>query len=58
MFQGATWLGSVQNIHPAEAVDAKYHMDGPILLGCELKVVFAEENKKKSPEMSARERYR
>lgn len=43
---------------PADATDAKYHMDGQILLGRELTVVFAEENRKKPAEMRARERHR
>lgn len=43
---------------PADAADAKYHMDGQVLLGRELTVVFAEENRKKPQEMRARERGR
>ncbi|RZC25371.1 Serine/arginine-rich SC35-like splicing factor SCL30A [Glycine soja] len=38
--------------------DAKYHMDSQILLGRELTIVFAEENRKKLAEMRARERIR
>ncbi|PON82430.1 Splicing factor-like protein [Trema orientale] len=51
-------FGFVQYIDPADAADAKYHMDGQVLLGRELTVVFAEENRKKPSEMRARERYR
>ncbi|XP_042945696.1 serine/arginine-rich SC35-like splicing factor SCL33 isoform X3 [Carya illinoinensis] len=51
-------FGFVQFVDPADAADAKYHMDGQILLGRELTVVFAEENRKKPAEMRARERYR
>lgn len=41
---------------PADAADAKYHMDGQVLLGREITVVFAEENRKKPTEMRVRER--
>ncbi|KAL2326888.1 hypothetical protein Fmac_020315 [Flemingia macrophylla] len=51
-------FGFVQYVDPADAADAKYHMDGQILLGRELTVVFAEENRKKPAEMRARERRR
>ncbi|MED6145262.1 Arginine/serine-rich splicing factor scl25a transcript I [Stylosanthes scabra] len=51
-------FGFVQYVDPADAADAKYHMDGQILLGRELTVVFAEENRKKPQEMRARERQR
>ncbi|XP_004514153.1 serine/arginine-rich SC35-like splicing factor SCL30A [Cicer arietinum] len=51
-------FGFVQYVDPADAADAKYHMDGQILLGRELTVVFAEENRKKPQEMRARERGR
>ncbi|RYR70660.1 hypothetical protein Ahy_A02g004988 isoform B [Arachis hypogaea] len=51
-------FGFVQYVDPADAADAKYHMDGQILLGRELTVVFAEENRKKPQEMRARERRR
>ncbi|XP_041027854.1 serine/arginine-rich SC35-like splicing factor SCL33 isoform X2 [Juglans microcarpa x Juglans regia] len=51
-------FGFVQFVDPADAADAKYHMDGQILLGRELTVVFAEENRKRPAEMRARERYR
>lgn len=43
---------------PVDAADAKYEMDGYILLGRELTVVFAEENRKKPSEMRARDRVR
>ncbi|XP_027335882.1 serine/arginine-rich SC35-like splicing factor SCL30A [Abrus precatorius] len=49
-------FGFVQYVDPADAADAKYHMDGQILLGRELTVVFAEENRKKPNEMRSRER--
>jgi FUS-interacting serine-arginine-rich protein 1 len=45
-------------VDPADAADAKHHMDGQVLLGRELTVVFAEENRKKPQEMRARERGR
>ncbi|KAK1578245.1 hypothetical protein Q3G72_028733 [Acer saccharum] len=48
-------FGFVQFVDPADAADAKYHMDGCVLLGRELTVVFAEENRKKPAEMRARE---
>ncbi|KMS98783.1 hypothetical protein BVRB_3g068590 [Beta vulgaris subsp. vulgaris] len=51
-------FGFVQFVDPADAADAKYEMDGYILLGRELTVVFAEENRKKPSEMRARERGR
>ncbi|XP_057507545.1 serine/arginine-rich SC35-like splicing factor SCL33 [Actinidia eriantha] len=49
-------FGFVQYVDPADAEEAKYHMDGQILLGRELTVVFAEENRKKPVEMRARQR--
>ncbi|KAH7842686.1 hypothetical protein Vadar_008044 [Vaccinium darrowii] len=49
-------FGFVQYLDPDDAADAKYHMDGQILLGRELTVVFAEENRKKPAEMRARQR--
>ncbi|XP_010480064.1 PREDICTED: serine/arginine-rich SC35-like splicing factor SCL33 isoform X2 [Camelina sativa] len=49
-------FGFVQFVDPADAEDAKHHMDGYVLLGRELTVVFAEENRKKPTEMRARER--
>lgn len=51
-------FGFVQYLDPDDAADAKYHMDGQILLGRELTVVFAEENRKKPAEMRARQRSR
>lgn len=51
-------FGFVQYVDPADAAEAKYHMDGYVLLGRELTVVFAEENRKKPTEMRARERVR
>ncbi|KAF8010469.1 hypothetical protein BT93_J1182 [Corymbia citriodora subsp. variegata] len=48
-------FGFVQYVDPADAAEAKYHMDGYVLLGRELTVVFAEENRKKPTEMRARE---
>ncbi|KAG1334164.1 serine/arginine-rich SC35-like splicing factor SCL33 [Cocos nucifera] len=49
-------FGFVQYVDPSDAAEAKYQMDGQILLGRELTVVFAEENRKKPAEMRARER--
>ncbi|KAJ9554872.1 hypothetical protein OSB04_009486 [Centaurea solstitialis] len=51
-------FGFVQYLDPDDAAEAKYQMDGQILLGRELTVVFAEENRKKPSEMRARERFR
>lgn len=51
-------FGFVQYLDPADAADAKYEMDGQVLLGREITVVFAEENRKKPSEMRARERSR
>ncbi|XP_027176034.1 serine/arginine-rich SC35-like splicing factor SCL33 [Coffea eugenioides] len=51
-------FGFVQYVDPADAAEAKYQMDGQVLRGRELTVVFAEENRKKPSEMRARERYR
>lgn len=51
-------FGFVQFVDPVDAADAKYEMDGYVLLGRELTVVFAEENRKKPSEMRARERIR
>lgn len=48
----------MQYVDPDDAAEAKYEMDGQILLGRELTVVFAEENRKKPSEMRARERMR
>ncbi|KAL0334257.1 UNVERIFIED_CONTAM: Serine/arginine-rich SC35-like splicing factor SCL33 [Sesamum angustifolium] len=49
-------FGFVQYVDPDDAAEAKYQMDGQVLLGRELTVVFAEENRKKPSEMRARER--
>ncbi|XP_010542459.1 PREDICTED: serine/arginine-rich SC35-like splicing factor SCL33 isoform X1 [Tarenaya hassleriana] len=49
-------FGFVQFVDPADAAEAKHHMDGYLLLGRELTVVFAEENRKKPTEMRARDR--
>ncbi|XP_020103278.1 serine/arginine-rich SC35-like splicing factor SCL30A [Ananas comosus] len=49
-------FGFIQFYEPEDAAEAKYQMDGQILLGRELTVVFAEENRKKPSEMRARER--
>ncbi|KAL6986956.1 Arginine/serine-rich splicing factor scl25a transcript I [Sarracenia purpurea var. burkii] len=51
-------FGFVQYVDPTDAEEAKYHMDGQVLLGRELTVVFAEENRKKPAEMRARGRSR
>ncbi|KQK21524.1 serine/arginine-rich SC35-like splicing factor SCL30A [Brachypodium distachyon] len=49
-------FGFIQYYDPEDAADAQYHMDGQILLGREVAVVFAEENRKKPFEMRTRER--
>ncbi|KAL0916841.1 hypothetical protein M5K25_014384 [Dendrobium thyrsiflorum] len=49
-------FGFIQYVDPADAAEAKYQMDGQILLGRELTVVYAEENRKKPADMRARER--
>ncbi|KAH1090422.1 hypothetical protein J1N35_017679 [Gossypium stocksii] len=54
VMQETTWFWIVQYLDPADAADAKYHTDGYVL-GPELTVVFAEENRKKPLEMSERE---
>lgn len=51
-------FGFIQYVDPADASEAKHHMDGYVLLGRELTVVFAEENRKKPADMRARERGR
>ncbi|GKV21777.1 hypothetical protein SLEP1_g31725 [Rubroshorea leprosula] len=51
-------FGFVQYVDPQDATEAKYGMDGQVLLGRELTVVFAEENRKKPVEMRQRERTR
>ncbi|CAK7339126.1 unnamed protein product [Dovyalis caffra] len=48
-------FGFVQYSDPHDAAEAKHHMDGRVLLGRELTVVFAEENRKKPVDMRARE---
>ncbi|KAF5737373.1 SC35-like splicing factor 33 isoform 3 [Tripterygium wilfordii] len=48
-------FGFVQYVDPVDAADAKHYMDGEILLGRELTVVFAEENRKKPSEMRTRD---
>ena len=57
-FREPRGFGFVQYLDPNDAADAKYNMDGQVLLGRELTVVFAEENRKKPSEMRAREHYR
>ncbi|ONM38943.1 Serine/arginine-rich SC35-like splicing factor SCL33 [Zea mays] len=49
-------FGFIQYFDPEDASDAKYHMDGKMLLGREIVVVFAEENRKKPSDMRAREK--
>ncbi|KAL1192990.1 Serine/arginine-rich SC35-like splicing factor SCL30A [Cardamine amara subsp. amara] len=49
-------FGFIQFRDPGDAVEAKHHMDGYLLMGRELTVVFAEENRKKPTEMRAMER--
>ena len=51
-------FGFVQYVDPADAADAKHQMDGCVLLGRELTVVYAEENRKKPSDMRTRERGR
>jgi FUS-interacting serine-arginine-rich protein 1 len=51
-------FGFIQYCDPEYAADAKYYMDGQVLLGREITVVFAEENRKKPDEMRVRERTR
>eukprot|EP00268_Persea_americana_P051775 TRINITY_DN5740_c0_g2_i4.p1 TRINITY_DN5740_c0_g2~~TRINITY_DN5740_c0_g2_i4.p1 ORF type:complete len:203 (-),score=26.63 TRINITY_DN5740_c0_g2_i4:192-800(-) len=51
-------FGFVQYVDPSDAAEAKYHMDRQILLGRELTVVFAEENRKRPADMRARDRLR
>ncbi|KAM0924408.1 hypothetical protein ACQ4PT_004903 [Festuca glaucescens] len=48
-------FGFVQYFDPADAADAKYYMDGQVVLGREIAVVFAQENRKKPAEMRTRE---
>ncbi|BFG33402.1 hypothetical protein CerSpe_196760 [Prunus speciosa] len=49
-------FGFVQFVEPADAEEAKYQMDGQLLQGREVTVVFAEENRKKPSDMRHRER--
>ncbi|KAJ0703210.1 putative RNA recognition motif domain, nucleotide-binding alpha-beta plait domain superfamily [Helianthus annuus] len=49
-------FGFVQFLDPADAAEAKYQMDGQVLLGRQMTVVFAEENRKKPTDMRSRER--
>uniref|UniRef100_A0ACD5YNK3 Uncharacterized protein n=1 Tax=Avena sativa TaxID=4498 RepID=A0ACD5YNK3_AVESA len=49
-------FGFIQYSDPEDAADAKYYMDGQVLLGREITVVFAEENRKRPAEMRTRER--
>jgi len=49
-------FGFIQFMDPADAAEAKHQMDGYLLLGRELTVVFAEENRKKPTEMRTRDR--
>ncbi|CAM0873394.1 unnamed protein product [Alopecurus aequalis] len=49
-------FGFIQYCDPEDAADAKYYMDGQVLFGREVTVVFAEENRKKPDEMRTRER--
>ncbi|XP_030448869.2 serine/arginine-rich SC35-like splicing factor SCL33 [Syzygium oleosum] len=51
-------FGFVQYVYPEDAADAKRYMDGEVLLGREMRVIFAEENRKKPSEMRARDRFR
>ncbi|CAN6219633.1 unnamed protein product [Urochloa humidicola] len=51
-------FGFVQYYDPEDAADAKYYMDGQLVLGRQVTVVFAEENRKKPQEMRARDRVR
>ncbi|CAI0426174.1 unnamed protein product [Linum tenue] len=51
-------FGFVQYVDPHDATEAKHQMDGRVLHGRELTVVFAEENRKKPIEMRTRERGR
>jgi FUS-interacting serine-arginine-rich protein 1 len=51
-------FGFIQYYDPRDAEEAKYQLDGQILLGREITVVFAEENRKKPSEMRSRERVR
>lgn len=50
-------FGFVQYFDPEDAADAKYYMDGQVVLGREIAVVFAQENRKHPSEMRTRERF-
>ncbi|XP_047313645.1 serine/arginine-rich SC35-like splicing factor SCL30A isoform X1 [Impatiens glandulifera] len=52
----ARGFGFVQFVDPFDAAEAKSYMDGQTLLGRQLTVLFAEENRKKPGEMRHRER--
>ncbi|XP_078159963.1 serine/arginine-rich SC35-like splicing factor SCL30A isoform X2 [Carex rostrata] len=51
-------FGFIQYYDPRDAEEAKYQLDGQILLGREMTVVLTEENRKKPNEMRSRERVR
>ncbi|WVZ66793.1 hypothetical protein U9M48_015965 [Paspalum notatum var. saurae] len=51
-------FGFVQYYDPEDAADAKYYLDGQVVLGRQITVVFAEENRKKPQEMRARDSVR
>jgi len=51
-------FGFAQYYDPDDAADAKYFMDGQVVFGRQITVVFAEENRKKPQEMRARDRVR
>ncbi|GKB34381.1 serine/arginine-rich SC35-like splicing factor SCL30A, partial [Tanacetum coccineum] len=57
LFQAGEYgFGFVQFLEPADAAEEKYQMDGQVLQGRQLIVVFAEENSKKPTDMRTRER--
>jgi len=49
-------FGFIQYFDPEDASDAKYYMDGKMLLGREIAVVFAEENRKKPSDFAEENR--
>ncbi|KAJ7554184.1 hypothetical protein O6H91_06G129700 [Diphasiastrum complanatum] len=51
-------FGFVQFLDPQDAADAQYEMDGKLVNGRKISVVFAEENRKKPTEMRSRENTR
>jgi FUS-interacting serine-arginine-rich protein 1 len=55
-FREPRGFGFIQYFDSEDASDEKYHMDGKMLLGREIAVVFAEENRKKPADMRAREK--